>query len=127
MEDGCADGVCVKLFSIPENMWQHVYSPHGHTRLAGLCRINLSSAIAPTVTRLQAASGKEDKNVSDLIKLEFQKLDSARSIMQIPATPMSALVMTVSKTDDMLFSCKFGYSMKETVKAGVRGFYDITT
>ena len=94
----------------PDGMRQYVYSPHGVPRWIMPRRFELGHC---TYGHPLASRQWEEKNVTNLVKLGFQKVHSAKSIMQIPATPTSDLRPRDDCDQDgryaLLVQVRFGY------------------
>jgi len=107
----------------PPGMVQYVRRPHG-----------VPSAHLPFQFQLgHCAYGHplaghqfEQHNIAVLESFGFQKLKSAKSIMQIPATATTDQVITTINTDDMLFSMKFDSPMKQKLVDQLSSVYDMT-
>ena len=108
----------------PTGMVQYVRRPHGVTDEYLPYRFQLGSC---AYGHPLAGAQWQELNESNLKSKGFQKIQSAGSVMQIPATNTTDAVLSVCSTDDMLFATPYNSPMKKRVIDDIRSLYETTT
>ena len=108
----------------PPGMRQFVRRPHGVTDEYLPPKFELGHCV---YGHPLASAQWQQLNESNLKSKGFKKIQSAGSVMHIPATPTTDAVISVCSTDDMLFATPFDSPMKQHVLDSVRSLYETTT